>query len=231
MFGIGVGRRYRLFQLFGFPVYAEPSILILLVLFLLNGRGTAQGTLVMLVYALVAFFSIIVHELGHAFMVRSRRLGESVIVLHGLGGVTQWRGNAANKDRILIALAGPAASLVLGGLTYLIVVLVGAPNELFSGAAVSALIYVNIVWSIFNLMPIWPLDGGHVVRAALGYRRRAQRDNDVSLQVSMVAAGILLAIAISLTEVFVAVLLGLIVWSNYQEAQRLKGPPPSFYGY
>ena len=108
LFGAGQGQRFRLFKILGFPVFAESSVLFLIVLFLFMGAsGGARATVGSLVFIAVAFVSIVIHELGHALAVRRLGHGESTIVLHGLGGVCQWRGAPSGRDRILIALAGP----------------------------------------------------------------------------------------------------------------------------
>lgn len=233
MLGFGQGNRFRLFRIAGFPVFAEPSLLILLILFLVLGAsGGAAGTIWGLIFAVVAVGSIILHELGHAMAVRRLGYGESVIVLHGLGGLTQWRGEASRRDRILISLAGPGVNVVLGSIALVIVLITGLPDEFLARSAVQAWLFVNLGWAAFNLMPIWPLDGGHVTRYALATPGRPQRETlRLSLTISMVAAGLLIAAGLYYRQLFVAILLGFILFSNYQEYQRLKGPPPSFYGY
>jgi stage IV sporulation protein FB len=228
---LGQSNRFRLFRLFGTPVFAEPSMGILILLFvMLNAGQGAHGTARGLIFGLVAVASIIVHELGHALAIRRLGYGNSVIVLHGMGGVTQWRGSATRRDRILIALAGPAAGLALGGLVYLGHEVLGppAPTALILDDIIGALLFVNIGWSLFNLLPIWPMDGGHVVRYALASPRRpAAQALRTSLLVSMIAGGLLIVVAAIYQQIFIVVLIGFILYSNFQEWQHLKAPPPS----
>lgn len=232
MMGLGQGPRKRLFKLFGFPIYAEVSLVILLLVVLLAGAGHGpQGTIAALVFAVVALFSIVAHELGHALVIRKLGYGSSTIVLHGLGGVCQWRGNASRRDRILIALAGPAVNLVIGGLVAAIVLPLGLPGELIAHSALWALLVTNLGWAVFNLLPIWPLDGGHVLRYAVAGHRSRTETVQLSLTVSMVTAGLVAIAGLINGWIFLAVLLGLIIFMNYRELQRLKGPPESFYGY
>ena len=51
----------------------------------------------------------------------------------------------------------------------------GWPSNFLLYALMLSLVIVNIGWSLFNLLPIWPLDGGHVVRdqsrGVYGYAR------------------------------------------------------------
>jgi stage IV sporulation protein FB len=153
-------------------------------------------------------------------------------VLHGLGGVCQWRGGASRRDRILISLAGPGAGLALGVPLLIVLTIVGWPAEFFSREILTALVIVNIGWSVFNLLPIWPLDGGHVVRDWLAGRRERQETLQLSLQISMLAAGIGAVVGFFFGQIFVVALLAMILWSNYNELKRMgQQPPRSFYGY
>ncbi len=123
-------------------------------------------------------------------------------------------------------------NLVLGLIALVVVLFTGMPGEFLARSAIQAWLWVNLGWAVFNLMPIWPLDGGHVTRYALATPGRPKREAlRLSLTISMVAAGVLIAAGLYYRQLFVAILLGLILFSNYQEYQRLKGPPPSFYGY
>ncbi|MBN1944912.1 MAG: site-2 protease family protein [Bradymonadales bacterium] len=230
---MGQGNKYRLFRLFGFPVYVQSSILILLVFYLLLGSGGgAPGILSALLFAVVAFASILVHELGHAFMIRRLGLGESSIILHGLGGLTQWRSMPDRRQRILVSLAGPAAGLLLGCITLVFYLLFGLPDEFLLRVLVVGLLWINLGWSLVNLLPVWPLDGGQVLRTALDNRRRSQVEAAVSsLKVSMATAGVVVVAALAFRYLFVAVLFGLILWSNYNEYKQINNPPESFYGY
>ncbi|MCA9561927.1 MAG: M50 family metallopeptidase [Myxococcales bacterium] len=229
------GKRYRLFQAFNVPVYADASVLMMLVLLLLlfSGRGP-QGIVSGLIFAAVGVVGILIHEFGHALAVRKLGYGASVIVLHGLGGVTQWRGQAKRRDRILIALAGPAAGLLVGIPVFVATFFIQTNSPLVV-ALVQAWLVVNIGWSVFNLMPVYPMDGGHVIRTALATPRRSQRDAvRISLIVSMTTAGVLAALGLYIQLVFVVFLMAFMGYANYQEYRRLTGPPQSgsgFYGY
>lgn len=229
---VGTGKRYRIARILGFPLYVESSILILLLIYLFLGAASgARGIVAALLFAAVAFVSIVVHEMGHALMVRRLGYGDSTIVLHGLGGVCQWRGSPTRKERILIALAGPGAGLVVGAAALALVIPLGLPNEFALRNLVLAILIINIGWSIFNLLPIWPLDGGHVLRTALQSTNRSNRETvKLSLTVSMITGGLLILAAILFSEIFIVLLVGFIVYSNYRELQQLSGPR-SFYGY
>ena len=99
-------------RIFGFPLSLQPSALFILALFVLLGAddgAVSMGRGVLL--ALVVFGSILVHELGHAFVPRLFGLGPISITLHGFGGFTRFDRSPDPKQGLFVTFAGPAASL------------------------------------------------------------------------------------------------------------------------
>ena len=117
--------------------------------------------------AAVVFGSVLIHELGHAMVFRAYGI-RSRIVLHAMGGVTLGdRAVDRRGGRILVSLAGPAAEMVLLGLPAIWAYQnmdLSSEGQLFLQVAV----LVTVGWSVFNLLPVLPLDGGHVVEELLG---------------------------------------------------------------
>ena len=105
------------------------------------------------------FLLVLIHELGHAFLVRQRGLHNHEIRVHGLGGVSiHERGSA--YDRAIIAWGGVLAQLVVLYVpTRIVVELVPLPSSLFLLQLLSAFLYTNLMLAAFNLIPIPPLDG------------------------------------------------------------------------
>ncbi len=117
--------------------------------------------------------SVLIHELTHALVARARGLDIDDITLFFFGGITNLsRHPRAARDELLIASAGPLASLLIGGLCL-------AAAQLAQTAALDSVIAVNLVLGVFNLVPCYPLDGGRALRAifwaATRDRRRATR--------------------------------------------------------
>ncbi len=105
------------FRLLGFPVVIHPfAWLVLGFILLSNASGGPTALLGGVLWALVLFGSILVHELGHALVARGFRLGPVEILIHGFGGLTTHRRSPTPARSLLITAAGAGAGLLLGGL-------------------------------------------------------------------------------------------------------------------
>ncbi len=157
-----------------------------------------------MVFCGIVFASVLAHELGHAFMGRAFGLSPA-IALHGLGGVTSWDNgrNVGPGRSLLISLAGPAVGLFIG-IALVVLNRVALPSlapdyhapelahRLFEAA-----VYVNIVWSVFNLLPVMPLDGGNAMKAFWGLTKIGDAEiiaRSISIPVAA-ALGLVLGIA------------------------------------
>ena len=113
--------RYDLhFSLAGIPVRVHPLFWLIAVLF-----GLSSNLIQLLIWVAVVFFSILIHELGHALAFRRYGMSSSIVLYWG-GGLTvpeavRWGYGSANvslspNQEILISLAGPFAGFMLAGL-------------------------------------------------------------------------------------------------------------------
>jgi len=116
-----------------------------------------------LMLAGVALVGILWHEAGHAvaFAAIGRR---SRIMVHGMGGVTIPDDQAPMTDiqTVAVSVAGPLAGIVVGLIALAIRLNEVAPQHNWSTQLLADLILVNLGWGVLNLIPIVPLDGGHV---------------------------------------------------------------------
>ncbi|HZJ53406.1 MAG TPA: site-2 protease family protein [Myxococcaceae bacterium] len=127
--------------------------------------GVAPGAVVG-VWVVLVFVSVLFHELGHALAFRAFGYS-STIQLVLFGGVTtpdtdqplSW-----GKD-VITTLAGPAFGVSLGMLCVWLVPRAQGP---LAGYALGIGAVTNLVWAVFNLLPVLPMDGGRVSRAILG---------------------------------------------------------------
>lgn len=136
-----------------------------------------------LITSILFFASVLLHELMHSRVAISEGLPVYNITLFVLGGVSQITEEPKKaKDEFWMALAGPATSLILGGIFFAIWYALGNSNQLtvqFISAICFWLGYINIALGAFNLIPGFPLDGGRVLRSIIWWSnnnlRRATR--------------------------------------------------------
>jgi len=144
--------------------------------------------------------SIFAHELGHALMGRAFGLAPAV-ELYAMGGLTSFAGGKAlgNGKRVLISLAGPAVGLfvaavmIVTGLLGLTPNVLGASDGHFSPMAVSTaqtVLFVNGYWSLFNLLPMLPLDGGNVTLHTLNAMTDGRGERAARIISLVVAVGV-----------------------------------------
>jgi Zn-dependent protease/predicted transcriptional regulator len=123
------------------------------------------------VTAILFFVSILLHELSHALVARSRGVSVRSITLFALGGVATMDTPPPDaRTEFWIAAAGPIASIAIGLGCYALAASLGwSPRADVSPstAVLGWLGYINILLATFNLIPGFPLDGGRILRAIL----------------------------------------------------------------
>ena len=175
------GRRFTLFKLYGFAVRADASWLLLAVLiswtlavawFPLQYKGMSgeQYWLMGIASALGLFASIVAHEFAHSLVARRQGLPMKGITLFIFGGVAEMGEEPASaRTEFLMAIAGPIASILLGGVLFLAYRAGQGTLPVSVAGVLFYLSWMNLVLAGFNLIPAFPLDGGRVLRSILWY--------------------------------------------------------------
>lgn len=178
------------FRLFNIPVRVHPMFWLSSAWMVWDGDNLPLT----LLGVLCIFISILVHELGHAAMMR--RYGyPSEIVLYFLGGyatathLSPWR-------NIRMSAAGPLAGLALSALVYLLLLtMVENPlSFLRSQSPMSQIVWVSLFVGVFvncmNLLPCLPLDGGRIMESLITlFANRGRGTQELVLQISVAVAG------------------------------------------
>ncbi|MDP6576356.1 MAG: site-2 protease family protein [Dehalococcoidales bacterium] len=135
--------------------------------FIYPGWGSGTYWAVGIVASLLFFTSVVAHELAHSLVGRANGIPVKSITLFIFGGVAHMTREAARYGaEFRMAVAGPVASLLIGGLFFLLHLLLGDMSELIAAMAFW-LATINVVLAVFNLIPGFPLDGGRVFRSLL----------------------------------------------------------------
>jgi Zn-dependent protease/CBS domain-containing protein len=118
-----------------------------------------------LVFAVVLYLSVLLHEASHALVAKRLGYGVHSITLHFLGGMTEIDGASRRpRHEFWIAVVGPLTSIAVGIAG---VLLWFVTPEGVTQVAVEGLAGANIVIGVLNLVPGLPLDGGRVLKAAV----------------------------------------------------------------
>jgi Zn-dependent protease len=205
---------FRLFTLADVPVWVSPWYFLLLLYFTTGGRSDHPVML-----GVCVTVSILVHELGHALVAKRYKLSPEIL-LHGFGGLTSHRSAQTNGQEARIIAAGPFAGLLLAALSYALMTFGPATMSAPLQSAVKYMLYINVVWSIFNLIPMWPMDGGQLFRLGMLKVFKPARATKITHVTGIVLAILLGLIALQLGYgMFMFFILGLNAWQNVQALQ------------
>jgi stage IV sporulation protein FB len=241
MLGIPESTSYDLrFRLLGIPVRVHPFFWIVAAFLGFRERNIPLT----LLNAGCVFLSIMVHEYGHGLMAKAFRFRPS-IVLHGLGGLCFSEAERQTfRQRLAVLICGPGAGFALFALAIvaawairgipprdslaLIGIGRGFPERVYFGLggsinlteAYGFLLLINLWWGVFNLAPIWPLDGGQITGVLLSMvnRREGMRWTHV---ISLVTAGVLAVVMYQWGETFMPIFFALFALTNFQILQAM----------
>lgn len=228
------------FQLMGIPVQVHPFFWVIPVVL-----GMRNPPSILILWAVVLFVSILVHEMGHALTMRYFGF-QPRVVLYSLGGLAipdsagyGSQPRVGPRERILYTLAGPGAGFAFAALVMLVITVANwqvrfdlrnfpnfwhitmpAGQSELTGNLVGMLLYVNIFWGLMNLLPVFPLDGGQIAREILTLQD-PWKGTAKSLWLSVYVGG---ATAVycgfMMDRMFVALMFGVLAYSSYEMLQR-----------
>lgn len=202
-----------------------------------------EDFLMILLWIIVLLVSILVHELGHALTSRKMTGVTPSIKLWGMGGLAYPNTQLNQKQSFWVTWAGPLAGLGFFGLIvltccavygiaagtdltmFLLFPSTGINRETFTVLAemnkpvlfmLNKLLWVNFWWSLMNLLPVFPLDGGQIYASI-------ERSPKKVWTVGMVT-GALVAVAalLFLQQLFITILFGYFAFQNYKRLDHLK---------
>lgn len=225
----------NLFRIRGIQLAVHFSFLLLLGFIAWEGYGEDGWTgLGWNVATLLAFFTcVVLHELGHSFTARHFGVGVRRILLMPIGGMAEFDAIPRQPaQELLITLAGPAVNVAIAAVLWLGAGLPeGWPGTPLGAVEFTAdatgfaqlLLTWNLLMAAFNLVPVFPMDGGRIFRALLATRLPYLRATFLAATVGKV-----LAVAAGLTALLVfdlpltAVLFGFIFLAGELEYRAVR---------
>lgn len=222
------------FSVAGIPVAIHPAFFAVI---LVLGIVYVATPVYLVTWVVIATVSILLHEFGHAIAFRIFGLRPSVALV-GFGGLTSADSDVHGADtftparHIIVSLAGPLSALVLLGLPALFLAEANGfdpwtslglrrsldPAEIILGQ----IVYINVGWSLLNLLPVLPLDGGNVVAAVfeIFVRDKGRRiANIISIVIAVAVALWAMTLGYTLAPIMALFLVGI----NVSELTRARG--------
>src|SRR6266536_405273 len=149
-------------------------------------QGGSAVALSRVIFVLLLFLCVVLHEFGHAFAAKAFGINTPDITLLPIGGVARLeRMPEEPVQELIIAVAGPLVNVVIA----LGLFVVGGAQGLLNrstvegGGLIAQLLTINIMLVLFNLLPAFPMDGGRVLRALLATRMSYARATQVAATV------------------------------------------------
>lgn len=141
------------------------------------------------IFIVLLFVCVVLHEFGHAFAARRYGIDTRDITLLPIGGLASLDKMPDDPGQeVVVALAGPAVNVVIAALLFLVVGAHFDPSGLQTFGQgltnfIQRLATVNLILAVFNLIPAFPMDGGRVLRALLGFRLPRAQATRIAAQI------------------------------------------------
>ncbi len=226
-----LGWSINLFRIFGIQLAVHASFVLLLVYAAFEGwrdGGGWAGLIASVLLTVLFFVCVVLHELGHSLTARRYGVNVPRILLMPIGGMAEFdRIPRQPRAELLITIAGPAVNFAI---FVVLAVLIGLPpglpfhpqiDDTLKGFG-QVLLYWNGLMGVFNLLPVFPMDGGRIFRALLARKLPYLRATYVAAFVGKALALIFaLAAAFWLHQTMLAVLFAFIFFAGDAEYRML----------
>jgi len=220
----------RLFRFAGIDVFLHFSwFLIAFYQFTMRSHGYALP--IFALYEYVALFVIVLlHEFGHAFATRQVGGIANYILLWPFGGIAFVRAPERPGAQLWSIVAGPLVNVVLIPVLWLMLLLAAQSGVAVRSPDTYQLLYmigrINVLILIFNLLPIYPLDGGQILRSLLWFPLGRIRSLQVASVLGLIGGGLIVLLAWQWRSILLGILALFLIsqaFAGWQHARALRG--------
>jgi Zn-dependent protease len=225
----------RLFRLFGIQVYLHWTWLVIAVIEVQVRSGTYSNIAWNIAEYITLFAIVLMHEFGHALACRSVGGRADRIMLWPLGGVA-FVAPPQRPGAVLWSIAaGPLVNVILVPVTLGLSLAVVAFAQGSADSALvedirrftSTILFINILLLVFNILPIYPLDGGQILRALLWYFTGPARSLMIAASIGLAGSVIAIALVLLFSPgdiwlVVMALFVGMQSWNGLRSAQAMR---------
>jgi Zn-dependent protease len=231
---------FRLFQIFGITVYLHWSWFLLALVQIQIRRDLFDSITWDVLSYLTLFLIVLTHEFGHALACRSVGGKANQIVLWPLGGVAYVSPPQRPGAQLWSIAAGPLVNVILVpvlSILWWIAVAAGwsdTNHDVYMYVVV--IWYINLVLLVFNMLPIYPLDGGQILRSLLWFFLGRARSLMVACILGFIGAAALIGLAIWMQSLWTGAICVFIVlrcFSSFTQAKQMLKleKAPRYEGY
>ncbi|WP_309397307.1 site-2 protease family protein [Cerasicoccus maritimus] len=233
---------WKIGRLFGIQLEIHFTFFLLLAFYVVMGHRAYgwHGALTLGIMIVLVFISVALHELGHCLTAQHYGIQVPRIVFMAIGGMAQMASIPRDpRKEMIITINGPLVNFAIAGVLFAALsVYDGDPANVAQGAVNVLRKYVsddyvrspynpwslhwtsfawgllgwNIAMGLFNLLPIFPMDGGRLLRAALAKKVSYLRATEFSVWTAKVIAGGLIAWSLLVTHHYLLVVLLVFIW-------------------
>jgi len=222
----------KLGRVFGIDIKMHLTFLLILVWGAFMYGGSA-GPLYGVIVTLSLFALVLLHELGHSLAAMMYGIPVRDITLLPIGGVARLeRMPEKPVQELVVALAGPAVNVVLAAVLLPVVAALSLGQSMTFSlnmltepgllGLLAFLLSANVSLAVFNMIPAFPLDGGRVLRATLGFFTNYAQATRVAATVGRYLAIGLGIVAITMGQIWLTMIALFIFFAGGQEAQAVE---------
>ena len=170
--------------------------------FVFYRQGGMPAAIDGVLFVLLIFLCVVLHEFGHALAARRYGIKTHDITLLPIGGLARLeRMPDKPAEEVVVALAGPTVNVVIAlGLSIVIGLTSGLPDPQMieqTGASLALRLFTVNIWLVlFNMIPAFPMDGGRVLRAFLAMRMNYARATEIAAKTGQAIAFIFFIIGL-----------------------------------
>lgn len=168
---------------------------------------------------LVLMVSLLVHEYAHILAARSVGLEASDVVMYIFGGAARIPGMARLSlgHEAYVAVMGPVSSFAFAAVIFLLSVILGTSAPWIIGYAM----LVNIAIGIFNFLPLYPMDGGRLLRVALVTKLGTERGTKAAVWTTAILGGLLGLVSLAYGYWNITVIMVLVILMAFGEHKQV----------
>jgi Zn-dependent protease len=217
----------RLFRLFGIEVFLHWSWF-LVAIYAIQSRDNDSSLILNVLIYLTLFLIVLMHEFGHSLACKQVGGQANQIVLWPLGGVAYVSPPQRPGAMLWSIAAGPLVNVILFSVATILLMLGGVLDLFermpFFWAYIGAVAYINLILLKFNLLPVYPLDGGQILRSLLWFKFGKARSMMIATIIGFIGIAVMIPYVIMKNDSWyyiLAVFIAFNCWGGFQHARAL----------